>query len=80
MKPFVVGDYIDDGSGHEGTVMSIEIIYTRLLTANNEMVCIPNGKLADSPVTNLTHQETAALIFLSASVTTRILTGFVPFF
>ncbi len=53
MKPFVVGDYIDDGNGHEGTVISIEIIYTRLLTANNEMVCIPNGKLADSPVTNL---------------------------
>lgn len=63
MKPFVVGDYIDDGSGHEGTVMSIEIIYTRLLTANNEMVCIPNGKLADSPVTNLTHQENRRLDF-----------------
>ena len=63
MKPFVVGDYIDDGNGHEGTVMSIEIIYTRLLTANNEMVCIPNGKLADSPVTNLTHQENRRLDF-----------------
>ena len=63
MKPFVVGDYIDDGNGHEGTVMSIEIIYTRLLTANNEMVCIPNGKLADSSVTNLTHQENRRLDF-----------------
>ena len=63
MKPFVVGDYIDDGNGHDGTVMSIEIIYTRLLTANNEMVCIPNGKLADSPVTNLTHQENRRLDF-----------------
>ena len=43
--------------------MSIEIIYTRLLTANNEMVCIPNGKLADSSVTNLTHQENRRLDF-----------------
>ena len=63
MKPFVVGDYIDDGNGHEGTVISIEIIYTRLLTANNEMVCIPNGKLADSPVTNLTNQESRRIDF-----------------
>lgn len=63
MKPFVVGDYINDGNGHEGTVISIEIIYTRLLTANNEMVCIPNGKLADSPVTNLTNQESRRIDF-----------------
>ena len=27
------------------------------------MVCIPNGKLADSPVTNLTHQENRRLDF-----------------
>lgn len=63
MKPFIVGDYINDGNGHEGTVISIEIIYTRLLTANNEMVCIPNGKLADSPVTNLTNQESRRIDF-----------------
>lgn len=58
MKPFSVGDYINDGCGHEGTVVAIEIIYTRLQTADNQTVCIPNGKLADSSITNLTHQTT----------------------
>lgn len=63
MKPFVVGDYINDGCGHEGTVTAIEIIYTRLLTADNQTICIPNGKLADSSVTNLTHQTSRRIDF-----------------
>lgn len=63
MKPFVVGDYINDGCGHEGTVTAIEIIYTRLLTADNQAVCIPNGKLSDSSITNLTHQTTRRVDF-----------------
>lgn len=63
MKPFVVGDYINDGCGHEGTVTAIEIIYTRLLTADNQSICIPNGKLADSSVTNLTHQTSRRIDF-----------------
>ncbi len=58
MKPFTVGDYINDGCGHEGTVTAVEIIYTRLLTADNQAICIPNGKLADSTITNVTHQTT----------------------
>lgn len=58
MKPFTVGDYINDGNGHEGTVTAIEIIYTRLVTADNQAICIPNGKLADSTITNVTHQTT----------------------
>ena len=49
MKPFSVGDYIVDGSsGTEGTVKDINLFYTRLLTIDNKMVMIPNGKLADS--------------------------------
>lgn len=54
MKPFKVGDYIDDGNGHEGTVTSIEVIYTRLRTIDNQVIWIPNGKLADSTIRNST--------------------------
>lgn len=57
MKPFTVGDYINDGNGHEGTVIAVEIIYTRLVTADNQTICIPNGVLADSTITNVTRQE-----------------------
>ena len=58
MKPFSVGDYIVDGSsGTEGTVKDINLFYTRLLTIDNKMVMIPNGKLADSCITNVSMMD-----------------------
>ena len=58
MKPFGVGNYIVDGSsGTEGTVKDINLFYTRLLTIDNKMVMIPNGKLADSCITNVSMMD-----------------------
>ena len=58
LKPFVVGDYIIDGvTGKEGTVSSITIFYTKLLTIDNRMILIPNGTLSNSSITNVTHME-----------------------
>ena len=58
LKPFVVGDYIIDGvTGQEGTVSSITIFYTKLLTVYNRMILIPNGTLSNSSITNVTHME-----------------------
>lgn len=58
LKPFVVGDYIIDGAtGQEGTVSSITIFYTKLLTVDNRMIMIPNGSLSNSSITNVTHME-----------------------
>lgn len=58
LKPFVVGDYIIDGvTGQEGTVSSITIFYTKLLTVDNRMILIPNGTLSNSSITNVTHME-----------------------
>lgn len=58
LKPFVVGDYIIDGAtGQEGTVSSITIFYTKLLTIDNRMILIPNGTLSNSSITNVTRME-----------------------
>ena len=58
IKPFRVGDYIlEEGSGKEGTVKAIGIIYTELLTADKKAVMIPNGNLANSSITNMTHEH-----------------------
>lgn len=58
LKPFVVSDYIIDGAtGQEGTVSSITIFYTKLLTVDNRMIMIPNGTLSNSSITNVTHME-----------------------
>lgn len=56
MKPFMVGDYIIVGS-MEGTVLSIDIIYTKLQMVDNKTVIMPNGKLADSDIINVTRQD-----------------------
>lgn len=58
LKPFVVSDYIIDGAtGQEGTVSSITIFYTKLLTIDNRLILIPNGTLSNSSITNVTHME-----------------------
>jgi small conductance mechanosensitive channel len=51
-KPFRVGDYIISGSC-EGTVVSIEILYTKLRTPDNKIVMMPNGALANSNIVNV---------------------------
>lgn len=58
LKPFVVGDYIiEDNKGREGTVKEIQLFYTKLVTADNKAVIIPNGTLANTSLTNVTAQD-----------------------
>ena len=55
-KPFKVGDYIiEDSNKNEGYVTQIDIFYTRLTTIENKMIVIPNGTLANSSLTNVSH-------------------------
>ena len=56
LKPFVVGDYIVQGS-NEGTVYEISIFYTKLKTADNKVVVIPNGNLSNSSLVNISHMD-----------------------
>ncbi|MGN1206278.1 MAG: mechanosensitive ion channel family protein [Eubacterium sp.] len=56
MKPFVVGDYIIVAD-MEGTVVGIDIVYTKLQMVDNKTVVLPNGKLADSNIVNVTNQD-----------------------
>ena len=52
LRPFKVGDYIIAGNGNEGTVIEMQIFYTKLVTADNRMVIIPNGELSNSSMIN----------------------------
>lgn len=56
MKPFKVDDYIVTKDG-EGTVYAIGLVYTTLTTVDNRKIVIPNGTLANSPLTNVTTME-----------------------
>lgn len=55
-KPFKVGDYIAS-NGEEGTVESISILATRILTVDNKVVYIPNGQVSNGKVVNYSEED-----------------------
>ena len=50
-KPFKVGDYIST-EGLEGTVKSITMFYTVIITVDNKVVQLPNGNLSNNHIIN----------------------------
>lgn len=55
LKPFAVGDSIVS-QGFEGTVSSIQIFYTIVTTFDNRTVIIPNSKLSNDIIVNVSRQ------------------------
>lgn len=55
--PFHSGDYVDIGD-LSGTVASIDMTYTRLITAENKVVCIPNSSVMSATVINYSANPT----------------------
>ena len=68
-KPVRVGDYIKLETGQEGYVTDVGWRTTRMRMLPNNMVIVPNGKLAQSILTNyyLPEQRMALLIPVSVS-------------
>ena len=62
LKPFRVGDYIEDSNNRAGIVESIDIFYTHLLTYDNIAIVLPNGTLANGKITNYTQSELRRVI------------------
>jgi small conductance mechanosensitive channel len=56
-KPFKLGDTIE-AQGVSGTVIDIQIFVTQLLTANNQVIFVPNGALSNGTITNFSQQTT----------------------
>jgi small conductance mechanosensitive channel len=55
LKPFTVGDNII-AQGQEGTVSSIQIFYTIVTTFDKRTVIIPNSKLSNEVIVNLSRE------------------------
>ncbi|MBR6358208.1 MAG: mechanosensitive ion channel [Lachnospiraceae bacterium] len=55
MKPFKLGDYII-ASGVEGTVVSMDVFYTKIRTTDYMDIVIPNGMLSNNTITNVSAQ------------------------
>jgi small conductance mechanosensitive channel len=55
LKPFKVGDNII-AQGQDGVVSSIQIFYTMVTTYDNKTVIIPNSKLSNEVIINLSRE------------------------
>jgi small conductance mechanosensitive channel len=55
LKPYRIGDNIST-QGKEGTVTSIQLFYTIILTFDNTTVIVPNSKLSNEVIVNLSRQ------------------------
>lgn len=56
-RPFKIGDYII-AQGNEGTVKSIQIFSTVLITSDNRTIYVPNGGLSNNIIINQNNQQT----------------------
>jgi len=50
-KPFKADDYIDAGAV-SGTVVEVGLVYTRLRTLDNKIICVPNGSISGQTIVN----------------------------
>jgi len=61
-KPFQVGDFIET-SGLSGTVVELGLSYTKLQTPDNKVICIPNGDLSNTRITDYSTKDTRRVDF-----------------
>ncbi|NCT18650.1 MAG: mechanosensitive ion channel protein [Flavobacteriaceae bacterium CG_4_8_14_3_um_filter_34_10] len=54
-KPFKVDDFIE-AQGQSGTIKEVAIFYTKMVTINNQLVILPNGKLSNETIINYTSE------------------------
>lgn len=64
-KPFKTGDFIE-AQNLSGTVQSIGILYTTLLTFDNKTIHIPNGPLSTGNIINYSTQTTRRVDILAS--------------
>jgi small-conductance mechanosensitive channel len=67
-KPFRVGDFVRLESGQEGQVVDITWRTTRIRTLQNNLVVLPNGKLAQSTLTNYSLPDGRSVVTVPFSV------------
>ena len=53
LKPYKVGDWVE-AQGTAGSVQSIQIFHTVLMTADGKLIYVPNGSMSSGTITNYT--------------------------
>ncbi len=67
-RPLKIGDYVELDSGDKGTVMDIGWRSTKIQTYTNNIVVLPNSKIADSKIINYNTPDPAIGFVVECSV------------
>jgi small conductance mechanosensitive channel len=63
-KPFKEGDYVEVGSLAAGTVKSIGLLHTEILSINNQKIILSNSNVTNNTITNYNAKMTRQLDFI----------------
>lgn len=55
-KPFGVGDYVETADV-AGTISEIGLVYTKMTTVDNKVICIPNSEISGAKIVNYTREK-----------------------
>ncbi|MCX7338064.1 MAG: mechanosensitive ion channel family protein [Alphaproteobacteria bacterium] len=58
-RPFKIGDWIKTSSDIEGRVINLGWRHTTLLTLDDQIIIVPNGKLLSEPLINLSRPDSS---------------------
>jgi len=67
-RPFRVGDRVKLSSGEVGDIFEIGLRSTKILTFDNNLVILPNSKLLDDKLTNLSYPEPIMRVIVDVGV------------
>lgn len=56
-RPFQLGDFIDVNGEVSGTIEDIKLFYSILVTPDNKVITVPNGKLANDIIINYSKKD-----------------------
>lgn len=55
IRPYHIGDFVEI-NGREGTVLDLDLFFTRLRSADEQIILVPNGQAAANPIVNHTQK------------------------
>lgn len=55
IRPYHIGDFVEV-NGREGTVIDLDLFFTRLRSPEEQIILVPNGQAASNPIVNHTQK------------------------
>ena len=64
-----IGDFVDDGNNIKGVVEDMSLNSTKIRNLNNNIIIVPNSKIAENPIINYTRNDNKIRIVVPVTIT-----------